>query len=201
MHDPLTVAFVIRRPWPRIDRTDLTPHVRTGEGRWEMRLSPFWILAGRRLYWPSLITVWHRDPSNSDDITCGRTRWRTHVHHWRIQVHPYQQLRRRFLTRCAWCAGRSIKGDPVNISHSWDGPRARWWQGEPDLFHHDCSEIQTGHATCVCTHPALEQGIYGRCARCQRFRPFGITDVHLAGARELHAIPAGARTHRPPLRR
>lgn len=140
MHDPLTVAFEIRRPWPSPDSYRTKQAARTGE-RWRVG-GPFWVLAGRGLYWPALITVWHRDPSGYDDTTCRRTRWRLHVHHWRIQVPPLQQLRRRLLTRCARCGGRSVKGNPVNISHQWDGPRGRWWQGEPGLFHHGCSATQ-----------------------------------------------------------
>lgn len=140
MHDPLTVAFEIRRPWPRANRYRTEQAARTGE-RWRVG-GPFWVLAGRGLYWPALITVWHHDPSGYDDTTCRRTRWRLHVHHWRIQVPPLQQLRRRLLTRCARCGGRSVKGNPVNISHQWDGPRGRWWQGEPGLFHHGCSSTK-----------------------------------------------------------
>ncbi|MEU3254990.1 hypothetical protein, partial [Streptomyces sp. NPDC006997] len=30
--------------------------------------------------------------------------------------------------------GRDRKGDAVNISHQWGGPRGRWWQGEQGLF-------------------------------------------------------------------
>lgn len=182
MHDPLAVAFEIRRPWPK------------GEA-WKIG-GAFWVLAGRGLYFPGLITVWHRDPSGYDSTTCaiypGRS-WRFHVHHWRLQVHPLQQWRRRLLTRCTWCGGRSVKGDHVNVSHSWDGPRERWWQGEKGLFHRDCSSIERAHATCVCDVPVLDNRDYGRCAVCDLFRPFGFTDANLVRARDLHAIPRGSR--------
>jgi hypothetical protein len=191
MHDPLTVAFEIRRPWP--ETADWRTKQAAREGiRWRFD-SPFWVIAGRGLYFPGLITVWHRDPSGYDDTTCRGTKWRLHVHHWRIQIHPLQHLRRRLLTRCSWCGGRSIKGDSVNHSHSWDGPRARWWQGERDLFHADCSSIKRAHSTCVCEVPVLDGGNYGRCAVCDRFRPCGFTDANLTHARDLHAIPQGGR--------
>lgn len=139
MHDPLTVAFEIRRPWPRTDSTGLTPHVRVEEGRWEIGRSPFWIVAGKRIYWPCMVTVWHRDPSGYDTTTCPYGgHWRLHVHHWRLQIHPFQQLRRRLLTRCEVCGGRSVKDHPVNVGTQWDGPRGHWWQGEPGLTHSDC---------------------------------------------------------------
>lgn len=191
MHDPLVVAFEIRRPWPSVADWRTEQAARTG-ARWRVD-GAFWVIAGRGLYWPGLVTVWHRDPSGYDHITCNRNRWRLHVHHWRIQVHPLQALRRRLLTRCAWCRGRSVKGDAVNVSRQWDGPRGRWWRGEPGLFHHGCSTIKTAHATCVCERPVLEHDTYGRCARCDRSRSFGATDEWVARARELSAIPKGAR--------
>lgn len=191
MHDPLTVAFEIRRPWPTAADWRTKQAARAGI-RWRFD-SPFWVLAGRGLYFPSLVTVWHRDPSGYDHVTCTRRGWKFHVHHWRFQVRPLQDLRRWLLTRCAWCGGRSVKGDRVNVSHSWDGPRARWWQGERGLFHADCSSIKRAHATCVCVVPVLDSGKYGRCAVCDLFRPFGFTDDNLARARELHAVPQGGR--------
>ncbi|MEU3255863.1 hypothetical protein, partial [Streptomyces sp. NPDC006997] len=171
MHDPLTVAFEIRRPWP--ERSTL-PAAGDKAARWRIRLhhdcgtwcaddpphregsfpwwkpssySAFWRLGGRDYYFPSLITVWHREPHGRDGLTvCSKrvqrrdgtwryTRgWRWHIHHYKLQFRTYQRLRRRLLTRCAWCGGRDRKGDAVNISHQWGGPRGRWWQGEQGLF-------------------------------------------------------------------
>lgn len=203
MHDPLTVAFEVRRPWPKTD--PWTEHAARTGIRWKIG-GAFWTIAGRGLYFPALITVWHREPGNRDGLTvCGRKRqrrngtwthrrtWRFHVHHWRIQVPPLQALRRRLLTRCSWCHGRHLKGDAVNFSHSWNRPRGHWWQGETGLFHQDCSAIENAHSTCVCARPVLDHDTYGKCARCDRFRPFGFTDANLARARELAAIPTGAR--------
>jgi hypothetical protein len=192
MHDPLTVAFEIRRPWPRPDKWKTEHSARTG-GRWQFN-GAFWVVAGRGLYWPCLITVWHRDPSGYDDTTCRARRWRWHIHHYKIQVQPLQHLRRRLLTRCAWCKGRSVKGDSVNISHQWDRARGRWWQGEQGLFHRDCSSIKTAHATCVCEQSVLEHNGYGRCAQCNRSRSFGMTAENIARVRELSNIPRGERT-------
>lgn len=182
MHDPLVVAFEIRRPWP------------------SKRDSTGW------RYWPPLITVWHREPCGHDALTVCRKRtkladatwkysrtWRWHVHHWKAQLHPMQDLRRRLLTRCTWCRGRSRKGDAVNVSLSWDGPRARWWQGERGLHHGDCSAIAQAHACCACDFPVLDEEGYGRCARCTRFRPYGMTPERMARTRDLQAIPFGAR--------
>lgn len=191
MHDPLTVAFEIRRPWPKADAWK-TEHAARFGTRWEIG-GAFWVLAGRGLYFPNLITIWHRDPSGYDHTTCNGTRWRFHIHHWRIQVSPLQELRRRLLTRCAWCGGRHRKGDAVNHSHQWNGPRARWWQGEPGLFHRDCSAIERAHATCACDAPVLDGGNYGRCAVCDRFRPFGFTEANRARVRELQSAPRGGR--------
>ena len=154
MHDPLAVAFEIRRPWPKHDTYSTEQAVRAGT-RWKTG-GAVWVLAGHGLYFPCLITVWHRDPSGYDHTTCRAKRWRLHIHHWKIQIPPLQQLRRGLLTRCTWCRGRSRKGDQVNHSHQWDKTRGRWWQGEPDLYHHDCSAIKTAHVTCTCEHPVLQ---------------------------------------------
>ena len=191
MHDPLTVAFEIRRPWPKPDKWKTEHSARTGV-RWKFN-GAFWVVAGHGLYWPCMITVWHRDPSDYDDTTCRGQRWQWHVHHWKIQVVPLQLLRRRLLTRCTWCRGRSVKGDVVNISHQWDGPRGRWWQGEPGLYHRGCSLIKAAHSTCVCEAPVLDHDGYGRCARCERHRTFGSTAEWITRARELAAIPHGER--------
>jgi hypothetical protein len=191
MHDPLVVAFEIRRPWP-------TKRDSTG---WR--------------HWPSLITVWHREPGGHDsgdvckhyirvqDPITGEWRfkfrhgWRFHIHHWKIQVPALQELRRRLLTRCTWCGGRSRKGDAVNVSHSWDGPRSRWWQGERGLYHGDCSGIASAHAACVCEAPITDGEGYGSCARCGKYRAFGRTEENLIRMRELAAIPRGQRGRRP----
>ncbi|MEU0426452.1 hypothetical protein ABZ235_23135 [Streptomyces canus] len=230
MHDPLTVAFDIRRPWPERSTMPSAAHASV---RWRIRLhhdcgtwcaddpghrdgalpwwkpssySAFWRLGGRDYYWPPLITVWHREPRGRDALTeCGRrvqrrdgtwsrTRgWRWHIHHWKIQIPPFQHMRRRLLTRCAWCGGRSVKGDQVNISHQWHGSRARWWQGEPGLYHRDCSSIKTAHATCICEQPVLDHDTYGTCARCTRHRSIGQSSKWRTRARELSAIPVGQR--------
>lgn len=193
MHDPMTVVLEIRRPWPRFD--DWKAGVAGKQGvRWEVG-GAFWVVAGRGLYWPCLITLWHRDPSGHDDTTCRAGRWQLHVHHWRLQVHPLQQLRRRLLTRCAWCGGRDRKGDAVNVSHSWDSGRDRWWRGEAGLFHRDCSSIERAHATCSCEHPVLVVNAdCGRCRRCMRFRPFGLTEERRTHIRGLARIPHGERS-------
>lgn len=122
MQDPLTVAFTIPRPWPEA--------VQGPRGRWWM--------------WPPIITVWHHDPSGIDDIVCPThpgNRWRFHIHHWRVQVHPLQQLRRRLLTRCEVCGGRSAKNAPVNFSSQWYREKTPWWRGETGLAHMACKGV------------------------------------------------------------
>lgn len=184
MHDPLVVAHTIKRPWPRRDAYS------------------------DRRYWPPLLTVWHREPGGHDSgEVCKHYRrtfderthqwgrqytsgWKWHVHHWKIQVHHLQALRRWALTRCAWCGGRSRKGDYANISHQWDGPRGHWWQGQPGVFHDDCSSVSRAHSLCLCADPVLEFN-YGTCARCGKFRPYGKEPDE--ADRLLAALPAGGR--------
>lgn len=159
MHDPLVVAFEICRPWPKRDRSH---DAKNDRPRWRARYSwatwtkpwqgwmCFWTIAGKGFYWPSVITVWHREPGGQDALTVCRTRtqrpdgtwkyskgWVWHVHHWKVQVSPLQNLRRRMLTKCEEC-GR--KGRP-DVSHQWDRARGHWWQGERGLYHSQCSSL------------------------------------------------------------
>lgn len=165
MHDDHTVAFTVLRPWPEVRRQRGRPV----PWRWG---SPFVNIAGRELYFPPLITVWHVEPNNGDTRPqpCGDPHWRRHVRHWKFQVHPLQTLRRRALTRCEWCHGRSTKTNPVNVSHQWDRERGPWWRGETGLFHSLCSGAHTAARTCLCDHPVFDHNGYGRCARCMRHR-------------------------------
>lgn len=162
MHDPMVVAFAIRRPWPKRSRPDPKP----GQARWEWRRhgpwwtpsswSPFLTAFGRRWYFPGVVTVWHVEPNGHDsgDICKHRDRWQDddgkwhsktrhgwkwHVHHWRIQVSPLQRIRKRLFDRCAEC-GR--KGSP-NISHQWDGPGVGWrkWRSRQGIYHQECSAL------------------------------------------------------------
>ena len=142
MQDPLTVAFEVPRPLPRIDAYGTRQAARTGT-RWQFRRRHGTVLAGYAIRWPCLITVWHRDPSNVDSTTCPiypGNAWRFHVHHWKLQIHPLQQLRRRLLTRCEVCGGRSKAGHVVNFRRSWT-PKAPWWRGETGLAAMDCAGV------------------------------------------------------------
>lgn len=175
MHDPLCVAFTIRRPWPKS-----------------------YLVPGKR-YWPALVTVWHREPNGHDSGTiCPyRAHWR-HPWHWRIQVHSLQELRRRLLTHCEWCHGRHARRDPVNNSLQWDGDRGPWWRGERGLYHSDCASIAIAHGQCTCEDPVCgdyspEYGPYGKCAHCGKGRSFGVTQQAMAVRRRYAAVPAGQR--------
>jgi hypothetical protein len=147
MHDPLTVAFEIRRPWPKVHALRPRP-----DGKPHKTISlPFVRVLGREFYFPGLIVVWHRDPEKGGDDDSCRHDWQKrygfkrsfwvytlHVHHWHIQVCPAQAFRRWLLTRCAGC-GRRFRYGYSPISYAWDPPRRsfidRWTHGEEGLFH------------------------------------------------------------------
>lgn len=233
MHDPDVVAWEIRRPWPRLER-------QRGGPRWSLLRRrrpapgsvpeaeaiasgrdpfPWWkargwiwlpILAGFRVRFPALVTVWHREPGGRDsgDVCPHYVRWqlpggewqhrmvhawRWHVHHFRLQIHPWQRARRRLLTRCDWCAGRHSRRDPVNMAALSTRERAPWWRGERGLYHHDCAAVAHAHSACLCNRPVLQYGDWGRCRRCRGFRAFGVTMERLQRIRILAAVPAGER--------
>lgn len=153
MHDPMTVAFELRRPWPNrfgesevgwcprgIIRSRAEAARRHGGRRWYA--TPFLDWHGHRYHFPALVTVWHVDPDlRGDDDSCRHAaakRWgfqrsfwvyKLHVHHWRVQVHPWQRARRwLFGPRCAGCGKRfAWKYAPIGFS----------WEGGGPVFHHD----------------------------------------------------------------
>lgn len=77
-----------------------------------------WILRAER--------PWYRHP-----------RW--HWWHWRLQIHPLQALRRRFLTRCEKCGKHFTSGQ--SAVGSWSDPPRRWFESlrsERGLRHMEC---------------------------------------------------------------
>lgn len=167
MHDPCTVAFEVRRPWPQRSGTSsqgwrpsgIVVKSRRGNAKQHggrpYYFTPFLVWRGRRWYFPALITVWHVDPEvGGDDDSCrhrASKRWgfqrsffvyKLHVHHWSVQVHPWQKLRRWLFVRCAGC-GRRFPWSYAPISFHWEG------QG--DLFHHDQHAVP-GQPPCSLMH-------------------------------------------------
>jgi hypothetical protein len=76
---------------------------------------------------------WYRHP-----------RW--HFWHWKIQVHPVQQLKRYLFSRCAKC-GRGFAWGESPTSNSWHGTGPRWFRGEKDVCHSQCSGHVVGQQT------------------------------------------------------
>ena len=199
MHDPMTVAFEIRRPWPKIRKATRPKPFKIG-------FTCFWYIGKYEWYWPGLITVWHVDPSGFDsNEDCPYSgNWQWHIHHWKLQILPLQSLRRWALTRCEWCGGKSRKGDCVNHSQQWDRKPDPWWKGERGLFHDDCSSISRAHRQCTCEEETggpweseLSGYAYGPCAACGKFRGWQPQDdrgnPRDAANRILQSIPTGER--------
>lgn len=65
----------------------------------------------RRFYRP-----WYRHP-----------RW--HIHHWKIQIHPWQQFKRRYFDKCCVCGKRGFKSSAYS---DWDGTK---------LWHQECDKL------------------------------------------------------------
>lgn len=64
-------------------------------------------------------------------------RW--HFWHWRIQLRPWQSLRRWLFTRCAHCGKRFPYGGSP-ISHGWNRDEGHgWFQSERGVYHEQCS--------------------------------------------------------------
>jgi hypothetical protein len=77
-------------------------------------------------------------------------RW--HVHHWRLQIHPWQHLRRWLFTRCCKCGKRFPYGASV-CTDQWDATPHRWWESEKDVYHLDCQSGDKGGMAASCPNP------------------------------------------------
>ncbi len=62
------------------------------------------------------------------DIVRKNRKWyqhpRWHIHHWSIQIHPIENLKRRFWDKCCICGKRGFKSSPMS---DWNGTK-RWHQ-------------------------------------------------------------------------
>jgi hypothetical protein len=115
VHDPLVVAHTIIRPWPQRSSLSATGSHEDGV-RWQVRhhhrcsdycrqhsrphregafpwwkpgsYSRFWRVAGRDLYWPALVTVWHREPGGRDsgEVCPHYRRWQDEGGRWETRV-------------------------------------------------------------------------------------------------------------------
>lgn len=56
-------------------------------------------------------------------------RW--HIHHWKIQFHPLQKLKRRYWDKCCICGKRGFKTSPIG---NWDGDK---------IWHPECGTSRT----------------------------------------------------------
>lgn len=93
--------------------------------------------ASRFCFLPGYHTNFQRDSEDDRErhflgIVCGMGRWilfdrrpwyrrpRWHVWHWKIQVHPWQKLRRWLFTRCGQC-GERLGWSEAGTTYSWSG--------------------------------------------------------------------------------
>jgi len=60
-----------------------------------------------------MLRPWYRHP-----------RW--HIHHWKIQFHPWQNIKRRYWTKCSKCKKRGFKGGAMG---NWSGT---------EIWHEEC---------------------------------------------------------------
>lgn len=134
MHDPLVLAFSIRRPaLTKLRPSRFRRSWRLWSGPWFRRL---W-----RSVSVSFVDVWHREPAGRDALTvCSRRggRWRWHIHHWHIRFWPAFNARKWALLRCDEC-GRGARWGYAWHSTTWEkGNRVRHWK----VLHGECSGLR-----------------------------------------------------------
>src|SRR5262245_9903415 len=127
MHDPLVVAFDVVLPipvrrWPSLGkRWSLSLARRTNPENLGQLVYAWWrptgvecVMAGNKIGLYPFATIWHKEPRGADSGTYCKhydgdrslSAWRWHVHHWMIQVHPWQAVRRWLFDRCCVCGFR-----------------------------------------------------------------------------------------------
>jgi len=63
-------------------------------------------------------------------------RW--HIHHWQVQIHPWQKFKRWVFSRCARCGGRFSWGESPT-STSWNSKKpSHFWKSEDNVYHSKC---------------------------------------------------------------
>lgn len=84
-------------------------------------------------YTPEKRKEWIRECANIvyTDVLRKLRPWykhpRWHIHHWSIQFHPIQRLKRRYWDKCCVCGKRGFKSSPIS---SWGGGKI--WHQECD---------------------------------------------------------------------
>jgi hypothetical protein len=67
------------------------------------------------------------------DILRKNQKWyqhpRWHIHHWKLQFHPYRELKRRYWDKCSVCGKRGFKGSG-SAHTNWSGTEI--WHAECD---------------------------------------------------------------------
>ena len=53
-------------------------------------------------------------------------RW--HIHHWKIQFHPFEKIKRRYFDKCSICGKRGFKGAAYS---NWNGDK---------IWHEECAK-------------------------------------------------------------
>lgn len=130
MHDPMVVAFEVPSPVPKRDRWrdkyykgrrwGWTRRRRTNQEnlgepvyRWWRPAGWEFALGGRVWSWRTLATVWHVEPGGRDafEVCKHASRWKWHVHHWKIQMHSFARAKSWLFDRCDHCGRRFAWGE------------------------------------------------------------------------------------------
>ncbi len=68
-------------------------------------------------------------------------RW--HVHHWKIQIHFLDNLKRWLFSRCCRC-GKGFSWGYCPTTSNWNGTGPRWFRSEEGVYHSHCGFDEHG---------------------------------------------------------
>lgn len=137
MHSPSFLLFSIRRPFPKI--------MKVAHSRENRLFSAFYYVAGRELYFPSLIDFWHHEPEGMDSGTVchgsegtvlspANIKWAyQHRDHLEIVVDPIAKFKRWKNLPCKRC-GERIGYNKASYGMAFSDPS--------DRYHEKCLDAE-----------------------------------------------------------
>lgn len=136
MDDPMILVFSICWPVPKKEKPGA---IRSKSGR-RIPHRKYWFDG----YLPTLVDVWHVDPEkDGDEDSCHAWRHRDakprrlwlHIHHWKVNIIPWRNLRRWLFTRCYVCGKRLPYGRAALRDRGGDTEKPGFMQSEFGVRH------------------------------------------------------------------
>ena len=187
MHSPLTVAFRIPRPWPEKSSTlgwywpaMITIWHRDPEKGGDDDSCDYlgFDLTKKNGWWPGHLDEFKELSEDAQsavrfvwwkwkDKLTARHWWqhpKFHLHHWEVQIHVLQALKRYLFSRCSRCGGRfswkeATRGQVIG---TWHGNGPAWFKNAEKIWHFKCDPTSKPNVPLEADMPATAREMAGR---------------------------------------